>query len=731
VATEPGSEIVAPGLFDIPGGSAAREEADAAAEQRELASALRRSYTRAVRYRAAALSEPRTAAALQPLADQGWRILHDRKWPGSTRANVDHLVIWHGGVAVIDTKHWSQPVQVRDGRLWCGDDDRHDDAVDPLLRLTTVIEELLEEVVTSDPGRALGLSPLHVVPVLVFTAHEQANQPEPRIGRVLLCSLGQLPGRLARRPRCLDEAQIALIGEYLSREMPPALVAETEAPPHRVVGVPIRPRPAPPATTPPPEADQLFDVVELAEQLTKAAAQPIQAWMGFLHPAQARLVRRTFNGPARVRGPAGTGKTVVLLHRAAWLATVRTGRILVTSFVHTLPTQLGAVYRRLSPDTADEVDFRGIHALARDMLARNAQNLPVNQGKLNRAYDRAWQRAGRPTSLNDLAPAHYWRDEIDHVIKGRGLRELADYEAVERRSRGLPLTNNQKQTVWRLLEVYQDELDRAGTYDYNDVLSAALDSVRRQPPDPGWSAVLVDEVQDLSLLGLRLCRELAGDGTDSLFLVGDGQQALYQGGFTLADARISVTGRGVVLRTNYRNTRQILDSARRLVEHRSFNDLDATPEPGQQDVEILRDGPPVRHIRAGDTRGLALALRQTMRKDAADGIRWGDMAVLCHTHADLRTMTEFLTSYDVPLTPLGDWRGDPDDSVKIGTIHRAKGLDFASVYLVDLRTAPFGDDPESLERQILHTQREYVACTRPRDRLWVGRLVGRTTARSS
>ena len=718
------------GLFDIAGASAAREAEDAASEQRDLSSALRRSYTRQLNYQAAALSEPLTAAALQPLADQGWRVMHDRRWPGSTRANVDHLVIGYGGVAVIDTKHWSQPVQVRDGRLWCGDDDRHDDTVDTILRLTASIEELLEEVATSSPGRAVGLSPIHVVPVLVFTEHPHANRPDPRVGRVQLSTIRSLPALLARRPRVLDDAQIALIGEYLAREMPPT-VASNPFPgsPRGGIGVPIRPRPAPPAAAPPAEADQLFDVAELAGHLTEAATRPMQDWMGFLHPSQARLVRRCFNGPARVRGPAGTGKTVVLLHRAAWLATTRPGRILVTSFVRTLPTQLGTVYRRLSPDTADKVDFLPIHALARDLLARNGQHLPVRQRQVDRAFTRAWEQAGDNTVLAELAPARYWRDEIDHVIKGRGLRELADYEALDRRGRTLPLTDTNKHTVWTLLHAYQDHLDRAGAYDNNDVLAAALHAITRHPPDPSWSAVLVDEVQDLTLLGIRLCRELAGDGIDALFLVGDGQQALYPGGFTLAEARVSVTGRAVVLRTNYRNTRQIIDSARRLVADRDFTDLDTTTEPGHRDIEILRDGPPVRHQHAPHPHGLALLLRQVMRSDAATGIRWGDMAVLCHTHAHLDDITRRLTALGIPLRPLSDWDGEPDDHVKIGTIHRSKGLDFAAVYLPDLtppRNPPtLAATTESSDWDVLHAQREYVARTRPRDRLWIGRIRSR------
>ena len=706
------------GLIDMAGASAARAVADARAEQRDLNAQLLRSYRRERNFQAAALSEPLTAATLAPLADQGWRILHDRRWPGSTRGNVDHVVIGPGGVAVLDTKHWSQSVQVRDGRLWRGDDDAHDD-VDKILGLTEAVQDLLLEIAGSDPGLDVGLSPIHVQPVLVFTRHERANALAPQVGRVWLSTLDHLPARLARR-RCLTADQVALVGEYLAREMPPHLV-ETDIPEQRVLGVPARPRPVPPVSPEPPE-EPLFDTAELAEVIIEAAALPLRAWTAFLHPAQARQVKRSFAGPARVRGPAGTGKTAVLLHRAAWLAGTRTGRVLVTSFVRTLPTHLAPTYQGLSPDTADRVDFLGIFALARRVLAENGQHHPVDFTRTTRLHQRAWEEKGRGTALERMAPDHYWREEIDHVIKGRGLRELTEYEAVDRRGRGLPLNAAAKHAVWELLNAYQDELDRAGLYDSNDVLSAALNLVAQQPPDPGWSSVLVDEVQDLSLLGLRLCRALAGDGPDALFLVGDGQQALYPSGFTLADAGISVTGRAVVFRTNYRNTRQVHEAAQALVADRDFTDLDTTTEPGRQAVEVLRDGPSVEQDSAPYARQLALLLRQAMRRHAHAGVPRGEMAVLCHANWQVRVLTEHLSAIDVPLVELGQWDGHADDRVKIGTIHRAKGLDFSAVYVVDLdKPAADGADPESAWKRD-RTQREYVAYTRARDRLWVGRL---------
>lgn len=200
----------------------------------------------------------------------------------------------------------------------------------------------------SSPGHTVGLSAIHVVPVLAFTRHDHARVPHPRIGRVLLTAAHHLPLLLARRPRILDNRQIGLITEYLSREMPPIIDPEagtsilpgspdtgsgSVAVPHprpAPIAVPIRARPAlPPEPSEQPEP-ALLDIAELATALSRAETQPMRNWMGFLHPTQARLVKRSFNGPARVRGPAGTGKTVLLLHRAAWLAATRPGRILVT-----------------------------------------------------------------------------------------------------------------------------------------------------------------------------------------------------------------------------------------------------------------------------------------------------------------------------------------------------------------------------------------------------------------
>lgn len=709
-----------------PGGSARREARRAAARAHDLAAELRRVDSRASGFAAAALSEPRTAAALGWLSGRGWQILHDRQWPGSRHGNVDHLAIGPIGVTVLDTKHWVGSIQVRDGRLWCDDDDRHE-TVEDLLRLVGAIDELLEEITTSGPGVTVGLSPIHVMPVLVFTRYNEANQRQPRIGRVWLANPRDVARLLTRQPHVLSANQVALIGEYLAREMPPVHDG-TQIPTQRraPIAVPLRPEPPPlPEPPQPQEPDGLFDAADLEARLERAAAQPLVEWMGFLHPSQNRLVRRCYNGPARVRGPAGTGKTVVMLHRAAWLATIRPGRVLVTSYVRTLPTHLRPVYQRLSPHTADKVDFLGIHQVARQLLADGGQPLTTKQTAIDAAFTTAWERVGgaRGPLAAICSSRQYWREEIDNVIKGRGLRTPTEYEYLERRGRVISLTGQERNHVWELLDAYTDELERRGTHDHNDVLSMAVDLVDQARPEPGWSAVLIDEVQDLPLLALKLCRLLAGTGTDGLFLVGDGQQALYTGGFTLAEADLSVLGRATVLRLNYRNTRQILDSALELVLDHEFFDLDATSEPGSRDIEVLRTGPPPVRRAAPHRRGLVTQLRLALIGDRRDGIDYGEMAILTHTNDDLAFLRAYLARHGFPVTDLATWNGEPDHNIKLGTIHRAKGLDFSAVYLPEFaQAASPGTSPDEHERHARRRRQSFVGRSRARDRLWIGTI---------
>ena len=86
-----------------------------------------------------------------------------------------------------------------------------------------------------------------------------------------------------------------------------------------------------------PDAQRRFRVMTNVEELERALEFPWEKWTVFLHPEQRHWVERDYAGPARVSGSAGTGKTIVALHRAAHLArTHPDARVLLTTFSETL-----------------------------------------------------------------------------------------------------------------------------------------------------------------------------------------------------------------------------------------------------------------------------------------------------------------------------------------------------------------------------------------------------------
>src|SRR5690606_35662564 len=114
-------------------------------------------------------------------------------------------------------------------------------------------------------------------------------------------------------------------------------------------------------------------------------------------------------------------------------------------------------------------------------------------------------------------------------------------------------------------------------------------------PTPTYRAAIIDEAQDLTLVGLQLVRALVNgpDGTDrpdGLQIVGDGAQRIYPGGFTLRQAGIEVRGRTAVLRMNYRNTREIMGAAMAVAGNQPVDDLGERFERKDAEAIALRSG---------------------------------------------------------------------------------------------------------------------------------------------
>jgi hypothetical protein len=468
-----------------------------------------------------------------------------------------------------------------------------------------------------------------------------------------------------------------------------------------------------------------------ADALATVLTKPIEDWMIFLHPDQVRLTERPFAGPARVRGAAGTGKTVVALHRARHLADTYQGKVLFTTYVTNLPPVYEELYRRLAPGDPDGVEFINLHKWAYRFLAAHGQRPNIDLGAADRAYREAWREIVTPgTVIADRGyPPSYYKEEIDWVIKGRGLRALDGYLALSRTGRGTGLREAHRRVVWKLHEAYQRNLARAGTDDFNDVLLRALTLVEEGRLGEPCVAVVIDEAQDLTEVGIRLAYALAGgDKRDGLFLVGDGQQSVYPGGYSLAQVGIDVVGRSTVLRVNYRNTRQILEAAWRVTGDQPFDDLDEDLADARREVVVTRDGPEPRFEAFSDVSEHDTALVAAI-DDAATtpGVGPGDLAVLVPTNRLVGDYERAIRGLGYDTVKLQQYDGTPTDRVKVGTFQRAKGLEFKWVFLPRLEPSTLGeqrrfneDDAAYSERIDLLRRQLFVAMTRARDQLWGG-----------
>ncbi len=484
------------------------------------------------------------------------------------------------------------------------------------------------------------------------------------------------------------------------------------------------------------------------EFLAEVMGQPIEDWMIFLHPDQRSAISRQYAGPARVRGSAGTGKTVVGLHRAVWLAKrnsalkherraqlIRTGEtvrpVLFTTFIKTLPPVFQALYLRLPEALAGEVEFVNVDRLARKVCHAAGERLIVNRKLVDAAFRAALMRIVAPGSplARSAFTERYLREEITVVIKGRAIDSLDEYLRIARVGRRVPMGRNLRAQVWGLREAWDEEMAGRLVVDFPDVVLRALHHARRLDV-PLYSAVIVDEAQDITMAGLLLLRALVNaphpdsDRPNGMLILGDGAQRIYPGGYTLRQAGIEVRGRTTVLSVNYRNTDEILGAAMAVAGDNEIHDLAEDFRRGDQRADTSRRGLRPLLVNAS---GLDAQLDEIVRRigeitKADKNIGPGDIAVLVPMKHQVKKVCDRIERTPSAAQRLENYSGRPNNRIKVGTFHRGKGLEFKVVFLPDLTRGRFPRKPkrdqtveEAAEARELEISQLFVAMTRARD----------------
>ncbi len=505
--------------------------------------------------------------------------------------------------------------------------------------------------------------------------------------------------------------------------------------------------PVPPAPHQPPLASpdtrrrffQLHDETELRQLL----AAPLATWLVFLHPSQRRFATSVANGPLKVTGSAGTGKTVVALHRARHLA-AQGRRVLVTSFVSTMCERLDDGLRLLcSPDELSHVTVRTVHGQARALLDAAGEHWRTpqkDQKDKDKDELRAWMRQAR-AHTGCAFDLELLESEWVDVVQAQGLTTWDDYRRASRAGRGTPLSVKDRQQVWAALERLQTTLRDHGVLDFPSLCRRARALLQTGVVASPYDAVIVDEAQDLGPQELLLVAALAGSGCPdhaagaplNLTLVGDGGQRVYGRATSLKALGIDVRGRSHVLRLNYRTTEQIRRFADRIVREQADN-LDGERD-DRSGVRNLFDGPePV-------LRGFANAeaeydyvvgeIGRLLDQQQDRPLDAGEIAVFARRNSQLEELRKRLRAARLPCARLGAGHEGPSSQpggVTLATMHRAKGLEYKAVFIVGVSDTliPEGQayrhltDPVAREEAL---QREkqllYVSITRARDEVYL------------
>jgi hypothetical protein len=564
--------------------------------------------------------------------------------------------------------------------------------------------------------------------IVVPTYVEQAAPPRaPKPATPLLVHLAEqdllgygVPAEWIADVRSASEDGLLAIVDHLPTEAAEAVL-------ELAVGrTPQAPRPVAPSADPfeHPDALRRFRVMTNVEELTRALEYPWERWTVFLHPAQRELVERRFGGPARVSGTAGTGKTIVAIHRAAYLArTNPDARVLLTTYSDTLANALRIKLGRLigtEPRLRERIDVESLDSVARRLhsILLGPAEVASREVVRNLVRDSA-MGAEHAYSLPFLVSE--WRDVVDAWQIG----SWVDYRDVARLGRKTRVPEKRRQQLWVVFDRMREELARKKLLTQADIYSrlAAHITASGRPP---YDFVVVDEAQDLSVSQLRFLAALGSGRPDALFFTGDLGQRIFQLPFSWRSLGVDIRGRSGTLRINYRTSHQIRAQADRLLGL-EVSDVDGNNEKRGDAISVFNGPAPV--IRVLDDQGAETEVVGRWLADrAAEGVPASEMGVFVRSDAELARAQAAVTAAGLQGAILDETVKPARDQVSIATMHLTKGLEFRAVAVMacDDEVVPLqariqevaddGDleDAYDTERHLL-----YVACTRARDHLLV------------
>ena len=453
-----------------------------------------------------------------------------------------------------------------------------------------------------------------------------------------------------------------------------------------------------------PESRARFVVVD-DEALIAIMNAPLAQWRVFLHPSQQKLSTGKRSGPVRVLGGAGTGKTVVALHRAKWLAENATPsgkKVLFTTFTRNLAIDIEDNLKTLcGAETLSKIEVKNLDAWVHGFMRSRKLEHRIVYNRNEDGAQQAWQLAlsVKDGSL-DLTDKFY-EEELEQVVLAQGVRTRDDYRVARRTGRGVVLSRSKRDAIWPVFEEYRAQLAVRKLKEVDDAYADVAELILKEREDASkamanYSAIVIDETQDLGPQALRLIRAMVEPGENDLFFVGDGHQRIYsRNKAAMSKCGIDIRGRSKKLYLNYRTTDEIRRQAVALLEGCEVDDLDDGHDETKR-YKSLSHGPIPEVLNMGSMDEVLPVLLERLKSWRAQAIpdAHETACVIASSKKQRDAIGAYLDRNGLQTQTIDENQnaGVVPDRVFLATMHRAKGLEFDRVavvapkgYLGDLR----------------------------------------------
>ncbi len=473
-----------------------------------------------------------------------------------------------------------------------------------------------------------------------------------------------------------------------------------------------------------PAAERRFRIVQDSEELAIALDYSWEKWIIFLHPSQKKYVNQTFNGPARISGSAGTGKTIVAIHRAYSLSKkYPKNKILLTTFNKTLANTMELKLKRLMGNdlaALDRIEVKHLESIAYDLFKKVTNKQPniVSNSQLKFFFTKIIEKTGiKDFSIGFLIA------EWEHIVDAWQLKRWEDYRDIKRLGRKTRIGGSKREKLWEIFNNVWGMIEDQKLTTWSSVFNHLSN---KEIKDLDFQNIIVDESQDISVGELKFLSSVVQNQNDSLFFTGDLGQRIFRQIFSWKSLGVDIRGRSHSLKINYRTSHQIRKKADRLLPIEIL-DLDENVENRKSTISLFNSPEPVISLEK-TIEDENLLIKEWLINQVENRIQLSEIGIFVRSEDELIRAKNIIINSGFKPFKISEKFDFNKDAIHYGVMHLSKGLEYKSVAVIacDENIIP---NQERMERvtdtsdleEVYDTERHllYVACTRARENLLI------------